>query len=142
MSSFFARLKDYWVYLLICAGTMITFVISVEIDAFDTFYEYSRAHEDWELDEIAILVLNLAFGSFVALIVRSRQLARAAGEPDRAEKEAPQFAWHDPLTALPNRRAFVDHPDTLDRADGPPGAAVLTLALERIKACHDTPGHA
>ncbi|MEX5579657.1 putative bifunctional diguanylate cyclase/phosphodiesterase [Pseudophaeobacter sp. A-200-2] len=142
MSSFFARLKDYWVYLLICAGTMVTFVISVEIDAFDTFYEYSRAHEDWELDEIAILVLNLAFGSFVALIVRSRQLARVAGERDRAEKEAQQFAWHDPLTGLPNRRAFVDHLATLDSADGASGGVVLMLDLDRFKAVNDIHGHA
>lgn len=142
VSSFFSKLKENWVYLLIVAGTALTFAISVEVDAFDAFYEFSRSHEDWELDELAILVLNLAVGMCIALIVRSRQLVTVVKERDQAEKAAQRFACHDALTGLPNRRAFTDRLANLDCQGDGDGFIVMMMDLDRFKAVNDIHGHA
>ena len=102
-------------YLLIAAGTALTFMISAELELFEEFYEFSRAHEDWELDELAVLILNLTAGLMVALVVRSRQLSKLATERDNAERQAQQVALNDALTGLPNRRALMDHLQSLGR---------------------------
>ncbi len=142
MSSLFVRLNNHWVYLLVALGTAVTFSLSVHFEIFEKFHEFSRAHEDWELDELAVLVLNVTLGLFVALFVKSRQLIRVAAERDDAERQAHQIASHDPLTGLPNRRAFVDHLAELDRRPGQSRGVVMMLDLDRFKAVNDIHGHA
>ncbi|MEL0437638.1 putative bifunctional diguanylate cyclase/phosphodiesterase [Phycobacter sp. K97] len=142
MSTVLDRLKENWMYLLIAAGTTLTFAISVRFELFEEFHEYSRAHEDWELDELAVLILNLAFGLMVALIVRSRQLSKVAAERDKAERQAQEVAFNDALTGLPNRRAFMDYLQGLDRAGTVEGEIVMMLDLDRFKAVNDVHGHA
>ncbi|MBE1297411.1 MAG: diguanylate cyclase [Rhodobacteraceae bacterium] len=142
MSSFLDRLKENWVYLLIAAGTALTFMISAELELFEEFYEFSRAHEDWELDELAVLILNLTAGLMVALIVRSRQLSKLATERDNAERQAQQVALNDALTGLPNRRAFMDHLQSLGRTGMIQEGIIMMLDLDRFKAVNDVHGHA
>jgi diguanylate cyclase (GGDEF)-like protein len=66
-----------------------------------------------------------------------------AGAQER-EKRARYLAFHDDLTALPNRRYFRER---LGRAltnqgTGPPHLAVIYLDLDDFKALNDTYGHA
>ena len=66
-----------------------------------------------------------------------------AGAQER-EKRARYLAFHDDLTALPNRRFFRER---LGRAltnqgAGPPDLAVIYLDLDDFKALNDTYGHA
>ena len=142
MSTVLDRLKDNWMYLLIAAGTALTFAISVRFELFEAFHAYSRAHEDWELDELAVLILNLTLGLLVAFIVRSRQLSKVAAERDVAERQAQEVAFNDALTGLPNRRAFMEYLKRSDRAGAAQGEIVMMLDLDRFKAVNDVHGHA
>ncbi len=66
-----------------------------------------------------------------------------AGAQER-EKRARYLAFHDDLTALPNRRFFRERLDCAlrDRGAGPPNLAVIYLDLDDFKALNDTYGHA
>ena len=41
--------------------SVITFIIASEFNVFELFYEYSRSHDDWEVDEIAIVLIIMTF---------------------------------------------------------------------------------
>lgn len=55
------------VVLSVVSGVAAVFV--AKVDAFETWYEYTRAHEDWELDELTGVVFALLLG-WVALSIR------------------------------------------------------------------------
>lgn len=59
----------------------------IEFDAFDRLYAFSRAHEDWELDELILLipvaVICLALFSFI----RTRELRARAHELELTRRE-------------------------------------------------------
>ncbi|WP_206188446.1 putative bifunctional diguanylate cyclase/phosphodiesterase [Parasedimentitalea denitrificans] len=136
-------LKKHKTPIFIALTTALTFSLSAEYELLEWFYEYSRAHEDWELDELAILVLNAVVGLTWFLIVKSRQLIRAVRERDKAEQAAQKIARHDALTGLANRRAFSDHIDELTAPEnGEDGIMVMMLDLDRFKAVNDLHGHA
>ena len=136
-------LKKHKTPIFIVLTTALTFSIGAEYELLEWFYEYSRVHEDWELDELAVLVLNAVVGLTWFLIVKSRQLMRAVKERDKAEQAAQKIARHDALTGLANRRAFSDHIDGLTASDnGKDGIMVMMLDLDRFKAVNDLHGHA
>jgi len=43
----------------------------VPSDAYDAFYAFSRAHEDWELDEVALTLVPMAVVLFVIAVRRA-----------------------------------------------------------------------
>lgn len=95
---------------LVHGGVLLTalvlFPILTELDLFETFYEFSRAHENWELDELALLVLLLTVALLFSVIYQARHLRRMALEQDAMRKVAASKARHDPMTGVLNRRAF------------------------------------
>ncbi len=141
------QMSELWktrlTYLGIALTTLATFLLSAEFDALEWFYEYSRAHEDWNLDEILVLVLNLVLGLLVALLVRSRQLRRAMRARRIAEKQANRMARHDVLTGLANRRALQDRLNKIDAAPeaGQHATVLMILDLDRFKPVNDLHGH-
>ena len=60
-----------WVLLV---GGLFAFAVTVNL--FDWLYEITRAHEDWQLDELLALLLCVGIGSLVFLAIRTRQLSR------------------------------------------------------------------
>jgi diguanylate cyclase (GGDEF)-like protein len=76
---------------------------------------------------LAGAAVTAAFG--VVRLARSRRALRTARH---------QLA-HDPLTGLPNRRAFLAHLDAALRGGTP--VAVVLLDLDRFKAVNDSFGH-
>lgn len=59
--------------------TVLLAVLFIELDAFEAFYDYSRAHEAWDLDEVAMALLAAVVscavvGAFVALALARRLL--------------------------------------------------------------------
>lgn len=138
------RMAEFSSYFVILAVMALIWRVSVYFDGLETFFDFSRAHEDWELDEIATLILSASIGLSWALVLRSRQLKLTVRERDLAEREAVRLARHDPLTGLPNRRAFLDHVATVAAAipeTGPP-LILMMLDLDRFKAINDLYGHA
>ena len=144
MFDFLITRRDLPILLIIGASTAVTGALSIHFELFERFYEFSRTHEEWELDEAGVLVLNLVGALIWFLIVRSRQLARTVRERDLAEKEAQKIARHDALTGLANRRAFTDHLATgLGEKLPATGRYILMmLDLDRFKAINDLHGHA
>ena len=73
---------------------------------------------------------------------RSNELARHAAQGARAALA--HRATHDPLTGLPNRRAFAEHVERAltERRDGAPGhVAVLFVDVDDFKLVNDSLGH-
>ena len=65
--------RDNLVELLAFGGVFAVLLsVLLAIDAFDAFYEYSRAHEDWELDEIVVTLCCLGITGFVFVARRWR----------------------------------------------------------------------
>jgi diguanylate cyclase (GGDEF)-like protein len=120
------------------------FALIVGIDLFDRLYEFTRAHEEWELDELLALLLCVGVTSLVFLAVRTRQLAHEIRRREAAERLAHESARHDPLTGLANGRRFREALAKAIEASrrSHSSCAVLFIDLDRFKPVNDTYGHA
>lgn len=134
------RLADFRmrpVYAAIIAVTVIAQLVLIRVDAFDALYRWSRAHEDWELDEIFITFSLLSFALMAVLIVRNQDVRRA-------EAKANALARYDPLTGLTNRQGFHEDMTARLSAASPEAGriAVLILDIDHFKVVNDSMGHA
>ncbi len=114
-----------------------------EYEFFEKMYEFTRAHEEYELDEIICALLTAPL--FIALFAykRIRDLRTEIAARKSAEAGMLQLALTDPLTRLPNRR-YLDQElsrRTARCARGDGGLALLHVALDRFKQINDTLGH-
>ncbi len=139
---FFHRLRQLKVELSFIIVTLICFRISAELELFERFYDFSRAHENWELDEIAVLSLNVLAALLCYLVLHTKTLSRTVKERDMAELEAQRIARHDSLTGLANRRAYTSHLAKCARSGNLDGLMVMMIDLDRFKAINDLHGHA
>jgi diguanylate cyclase len=84
--------------------------------------------------------MGICLALFIAIVSRLRRSALQIAE---REDEIQRLAGHDPLSGLPNRRAFeraIDAELTKMRENGG-GFAVHYLDLDKFKAVNDTYGH-
>jgi diguanylate cyclase (GGDEF)-like protein len=128
------------VTLVVVAGQLA----AINFDLFETLYAFSRAHEDWEIDEFFTLVLFSFSGMATILVARTLQLKRALGARDAAEREARVMSRQDPLTGLPNRRALQEHFDAVAAIALHPEAEqaiAFLIDLDRFKHVNDLHGH-
>lgn len=65
---------------------ILVFALAVVFDAFETFVEWSRMHEEWEIDEIAVALMISAFALGVFSLRRWRELVHEITERKRAEE--------------------------------------------------------
>lgn len=132
------------VYLFIIAVAVALQIALISIDTFDLLYDYSRAHEDYELDEALTVFFVLTLALAAVLGVRTRDLQREIRHRRQAEETAAVLARRDALTGLPNRRLL--HEEFERRLAGPQRhrkhLGVLLLDLDRFKLINDTYGHA
>ncbi len=82
----------FWVItgLALVILTLVLAEVLIVFQAFDAFYEYSRAHEDWDMDEFAMALLAaivscVVVGSFVAVSL-ARRLLRNETERQAAKE--------------------------------------------------------
>lgn len=138
----FMKLKKLWVDLAVCSLAVIAYFVAAEAELFEEFYEFSRAHEDWDLDEL-ILVYAVGAVLLPVLLLRSKsRLKRAMKAVTMAEETAQHAARHDPLTGLHNRRYFAELlENAIDQATKDAKPVVLLLDLDRFKAINDLRGH-
>ncbi|MGR3714057.1 MAG: putative bifunctional diguanylate cyclase/phosphodiesterase [Shimia sp.] len=115
----------------------------MQIEAFEMFYEFSRAHEAWDVDEIALLIINLTLALGFS-VWHSRRKLKKDTEYQALEKERAEVnARHDPLTGLTNRRAFYDFVEHMSEEDQrvANGRFVALVDLDRFKPVNDAHGH-
>lgn len=98
----------------------------------------------------------LLIGVFLALLVsfsmvkfgnrakqHMREIEKAHLETETARQEAHEISLQDPLTGLPNRRAFAEHIKALDSdaSNKSKDFSVLLIDLDRFKPINDIYGH-
>ncbi|MEM7717991.1 MAG: EAL domain-containing protein [Pseudomonadota bacterium] len=130
-------------YTIFFASAVISWPIMAELEAFEAFYEFSRAHEDWDIDEFALLGLNLIIALLLSVWHKSRTLKRLSIENEQERERADRNASHDALTGLFNRRALTEHLTAIHETltDASP-ACLAMIDLDRFKPVNDLRGHA
>lgn len=106
ISSNFFKNKSFLDFLIVFVVTLITFFISGYFDFLEHIFYFSRAHENWEIDEIffcaIVLVILLSFFSFrrVRELKRSeKKLAKYNEELQNALLEIKQLKGIIPICA-------------------------------------------
>lgn len=106
---------------IFAAAWLILACLLISADAFEALYEYSRAHEDWELDEavLAILAGIFAAGIFISIAAKRQYDAfrrEAAGKQDVETKLRENEA---------RLRALIDNAPSSISLKGPDGRYLL-----------------
>lgn len=129
-----AKLELVVVVVLTLLFSILSF--SFEIEFVETLYSYSRAHEDWELDEFIFSFFWLAVFLFVYSL-------RRVGDLKQLNQENEYHAHYDYLTGLPNRKYALDHLErTLLHAKWHnQSVAVVYMDLNHFKQINDFFGH-
>lgn len=79
---------------------IVVWIPASEMEAFEWLYEYSRVHEDWELDEIILLVLLLPLPLAWYGVRRAREAARLARRSLENERDLAHARKIDSLGTL------------------------------------------
>ena len=136
--------KKYLELGIIMSAAAVLWFIGAQADIFERFHAYSRAHEDYELDELlwAILCFGLA-GLFYALhyqLQKNKEIERRV----KAEDDLDWLSKHDSLTRLPNRRylqKLMADSGCENFATGFKRFGILSLDLNDFKKANDLLGH-
>ncbi|WP_052455594.1 sensor domain-containing protein [Bhargavaea cecembensis] len=111
-----------------------------EREAFMARVRLLHAQDGWLWSEITGSAVYESDGSFLQMVLVIRDVTRQKEEEDRLQ----QFAYHDALTGLPNRRLFLERlGKRLDeyRLTGSSFAVVL-MDIDDFKRVNDNLGHA
>lgn len=129
----------WWEAALILVPCAALLYVFIHFSAFDLFYEYSRAHENLELDEFAAVLVVAAIASLILLRRRARVLKREIQRRERAEERERKLARHDALTGLGNRRVLGEVLSAWE--ENQDGGALLLIDLDKFKPVNDLHGH-
>jgi diguanylate cyclase (GGDEF)-like protein len=96
---------------------------------------------EFSVDDLRLLE-TLANQAAVAL--ENGQLEQSLAELSRLKEELRYQAYHDPLTNMPNRVAFIEHASAIIAEERPDGLrpVILLLDLDDFKNVNDSLGHA
>ena len=116
---------------------------SAHFNLFDMLADYARAHDEWQVDEIIMVVLFSSFPSLLLLLRRAGDLRAEIVRREAAELRATTLARHDPLTGLPNRRVLGEDLESWLDSVKAAGAecAVFLIDLDQFKPVNDVHGH-
>ena len=134
--------RSYIDLLLVAAMVAPLYVYLLQIDAFDTVFDWSRSHEDWEVDELFALAFCLGLIAIGFSWRRLVDLRREMKRRREAEAAAHRLARHDALTGLPNRRSFLEEfPRWTDHLLEDEICALFVVDLDHFKPINDLYGH-
>lgn len=120
-------------------GVTLTLIL-VQFDAFERLNQFTRVHENWELDELLIAGFSTLLALLAMAIIRVR---REIGRRRHEEIRLHNLIRHDPLTGLPNR-IYLEEELLRKVGDGRrlgTRFAVVILHLEGIDQIIDLKGH-
>lgn len=132
--------RIYFDSAVIFGTAIIVRVITFPLDLFERTADFSRAHEDWELDELLVTFSILSVAFIVFSIRRIFDQRRELTLRKTAERHATTLALQDPLTGLPNRRRFYEALQALPSTGA--SHALFIIDLDGFKPVNDTFGHA
>ena len=142
MNWYSGRTRAYIDLLLIVALIAPLFIFLVHLDAFDLIHDWSRAHEDWEVDELFALGFCLGLVAIVFSWRRLIDLRREMTRRKEAELESHRLARHDVLTGLPNRRRFLEEfPQWTTHLLEDEVCVLFVVDLDHFKPINDLYGH-
>ncbi|MGL4405744.1 MAG: hypothetical protein ACRCT6_08295, partial [Notoacmeibacter sp.] len=93
--------------MLVIFGIVLSYLCA-HFEMFENFYEYSRSHEDWELDEIIVVVPVMAVLLGLFSFNRIRQLNNELSIRAELENKLLLDSTTNRLSGLPNETAFLD----------------------------------
>ena len=96
------RLKDL---LLILTGTIVVFIISINVDLFGPVISWVYQHDTRELDEALTVGFYLAFAVAVFAWRRHKEFVRNVGQSTKDPEETPQL--QPPMRRLPHDGATL-----------------------------------
>lgn len=115
---------------------IIATLVSMDWDIVEALYLYTRAHEEWELDEALLVALWVGLASFIYVFRRLYDIKKL-------NQQIGELAYYDPITRLPNRimagdrlsqmLAHAKRHNTL--------VGVLYIDFDNFKFVNDTYGH-
>jgi diguanylate cyclase (GGDEF)-like protein len=122
---------------------VITFWFAQKHDVFEYLVEVSRAHEEYEIDEILTLLMISAFSLAAITFRNSKRLKQEILRRRKAEQSIKKMAFYDSLTGLPNRELCINRFEHIlnQSARTSDLAAVLFIDLDNFKEVNDNYGH-
>ncbi|MBK1663695.1 histidine kinase [Rhodospirillum rubrum] len=107
------RPRQRWIPVVVFVTLSVVLTAGlVSVDAFDVFYDFSRAHENWEADEIALALFAAIFGGFIAFFFEvwlvNRSLTQSLAALEEAKHEA-ETARHEAEAAHAAKNHFLSH---------------------------------
>jgi diguanylate cyclase (GGDEF)-like protein len=115
-------------------------ILTFDMELFERAFEFSRAHEQWELDEIYVTVALMSVALIFFSLRRVQDQRRELALRHAAEQHATILALQDPLTGLPNRRKFEEALSGVTE-HGNGLHALLVIDLDGFKPINDVFGH-
>jgi diguanylate cyclase (GGDEF)-like protein len=128
--------------IVILALSVPVYAFFLWIDAYDLFFQYSRAHENLQIDELVALLFFIGIAAIVFSARRVNDVRKEMRQRRAAEGEAQRLARHDALTGLPNRRRFLEEFNSRAThiAEGE-RCAMFVIDLDYFKPINDLYGH-
>jgi len=125
---------------MLIGGMAIFFLISISIyfdlEIVENFYEFTRAYENHEFDDVFIALFWVGIGSSIYAIRRAKDIRTL-------NNEIVKHAYYDPITGLPNRILALDRLERqlLDTKRYGGQVVVVFIDFDDFKSVNDTYGH-
>jgi diguanylate cyclase (GGDEF)-like protein len=126
--------------IVIAAAAALAWLLIERTNTCDRFFDWVAENPDYEVDSFILAFILASVGVAAFAWRRYIEMGQSNEARDAAQQEAHTLAFHDPLTGLPNRRAFNERLAAETGAKKPIG--LVMVDLDRFKAVNDLHGHA